>query len=261
MKVLPALIAAVGLLAACASRPTVEPVVLEPVPEFEVSFSEEPDQQAIEDLPQYAAPDAAVESQYEIEMRIVYGPRDEVAEFFGPAVDSSDAWETSWPGVNKKIVEIQRRRLKVLAVPSITAANGQEGVLAVTPQVSYASGFRGVYGMQNGLQAVERHPNEIGNELASCMIGLMATEVDDSTMYLSLDLKLLDQTQPMPEKEMDAGGRPVLVKSPFLYSKHLQCQGKLSEGKILVVTGMTEDELVYVVLIRPTRKPVQDEQQ
>lgn len=252
MKLLTALVAAVGFFVfGCASAPKSDPVELAPIAQFDVAFNDEPGQQALEDLPQYTVPDAPDATRYEIEIRVVCGPVDEVAEYFGSAADSVKAWETTEPGLNKKIIAMQRGGLEVQSLPTLTAVGGARGLLAITPQISYVAGFAAP---QPGFAPIERHPKVIRSQQLDCLVELMATKVDESTVELSLQLTLLDERQTMDERDVLLGGETQRAQSPVLYSKSLQCKGRLSEEKVLVVTGMTERNRAYVLMLKPARK-------
>jgi hypothetical protein len=252
MKLLTALVAALALLACgCASRPTVEQVALEPLPEFEVAFSGRSGQQAIEDLPKYASPNRSAGAGYEIETRIVCGPSDEVTAYFGPAIESVEAWQTTETGLNKNIVGMERRGLKVAAVPTITAFHDQAGTIAITRDISYLSGFECASGQQGFIE----HPYAVDDNLfVGIVLTLKAETIDESSVHLSLDLKLLDDVQSAAAQDLDAGGTSVAVRSPVHYDKQLRCDGKLSEGGILVLTGAADDGRAYVVMLKASRK-------
>ena len=246
MKLLTAMIAAVALLAGCASKPAVKEIPLEPLPAVSVAFDVETGELSLGELAQPSPSKAESDLLYEVEIRIVVGSRDEVEAFFGPAVATVDAWQALESEID--MVAIQRRGLEVKTVPTIRAVPGQSGILVITRQVAYGSGF---VNFSEGPEPRAIPPEEPFEGIA---VALTAEAVDERSVAIDLDLVLLDKVQPEPETTISLAGREIKAQTPVVYHKRLLCDGSLAADRILVVTGMNDDEAVRVVLMKVTRK-------
>jgi hypothetical protein len=252
VKLLPAMVAALGVFTACAARPAVDPLALEPLPEVQVVVGNEPGQKELGELPEYPVPDTASTIGYEIDARVLVGTREAVAEYFGPTSESLAAWEGTEAAANKTIISWQRRKLEVRTVPRVHVSPGQRGMLAITRRVSYASGLT----LNSGQSGAVEHATPIEEGFEGFVLDVAADAAGEGRVRLSLDLILLGATQRAPEKEFKFAGAAVRDQTPVTFGKRLRAEGTVSLDRILVVTGMSEDGRAYVFLMKASRKPV-----
>jgi hypothetical protein len=249
MRLLSAMLLVVGLLACgCATRAG-HPMMLMPVQDFNVNYSGELGRRLAEDLPQYTQPEGEPSILFELEVRILRGSAPEAEAAFGKRVRVVGAWHAE----STNLTAERLSKLQVVSAPRLTVYENQQGTIAVTNEIAYVSGFE-VVGAFNG-----RLADPIIDIITEGLIlGLQAKTVDEKQMRLSVDLTLAEVVRPIASQHINVLGAPVTIQTPVIYSQRLKGEGQVSEDRVLVLTGMVDQENVYVILITGHRQTLEE---
>jgi len=245
MKCLPALLAAVGLLTcACATSPRIQRLELEPA-EFAVSYSGQLGPHALDELPEYTLPEKEASVTYTLEVRILRGKAADAAALFGQGVHVVGAWSMDAAVLSgDKLAAMQ-----LVSAPRLTVFEGQNGTITVTNQVAYISGFEVT--SSDGARVADPVVETL---LDGLMLGLSAKTADGGQMRLSLDLTMAECVKPIRTQEIDVLGSRVTIQTPVIYSQRIKGEGLLRQDRALVLTGMVNQDEVYVVVVTGTRQ-------
>ena len=261
------ILAAAALFACGCATNQIEPLELEPVPEFELAYTGEVGRDGPRDLPQYTEPESNTDFFHHLEVRILRGSAAEAEALFGPRVRHVAAWSMSTDELEAhslKLVGSTRATsefmpgLKVLAAPRLSVFDGQQGSIMVFNEVAYISGFDvSVVGPRLG-SGVGTPGSRIANPVVETVtdglvLGLRASAADEDHMRLSVDLTLSEVVKPIRTQQVNVLGAPVSVQMPVLYTQRLKGEGLVSGDRVLVLTGMMEGDDVFVVLISGQR--------
>ena len=251
MKLFSAFLAGVALLAsACATSQPTEAVKLEVLPDFEVSYSGALNDKTEPEIPQYTQAESDTDVAYTLEAKILSCSAEQGEEIFGKRAQVIGAW--SMPADELTLERMSK--LEVVSAPRLMVFEGQNGVITIVNQVSYISGFE-IEG-----KADQRIADPVIDVVQDgLMLGLRATSGDATHMNLQLDLTLADLVRPIKTQTVQLGGAGVTIQTPVVYIQRMKAQGKVSQDKVLVLTGMTKrDGSIYVVLITGQRMKLDD---
>jgi hypothetical protein len=246
MKLLTAIIAAVGLLACGCATTTVEPVALERVSDFKLSYSGELGRNLVGDLPQYTRPESETALVYALEVRILKGRAIDAEALFGKRVHTVGAW-------SMQAQDFDFSTMQTVAAPQLTVFEGQNGTISVNREIAYISGFE-VTGGENSRVA----DPVVETVVDGLMLGLNARTADETQMRLAVDLVLAEVVRPIASQQINVLGAPVTIQTPVIYSQRLKGEGHVSEDRVLVLTGMLNQGEVYVILITGKRAELSD---
>jgi hypothetical protein len=241
MRLLSALLLAVGLCACGCATTTVEPVALDPVSDFKVSYSGELGRHLVTDLPEYTQPESPTSLVYALEVRILKGKAADAEALFGKRVHTVGAW-------SMQAEDFDLTQMQMVSAPRLTVFEGQNGTISVTNEIAYISGFE-VTGGENTRVA----DPVVETLIDGLMLGLNARTADEKQMRLGVNLVLAEVVRPIATQQINVLGSPVTIQTPVLYSQRLKGEGQVSEDRVLVLTGMVKRDEVYVVLITGKR--------
>lgn len=246
------MLAVVALLACgCATQKVSEPVTLEVLPDFSVSYSGGLNANATTDMPEYAQPEEKSDTAYMLEVRILRCESEQAETVFGARAHTIGAWSMD----ASELADSGVAGLNLISAPRLSVMEGQSGTITILNQVAYISGFE-----LSGKDDTRIADPVIDVMQEGIVLGLRAQSVDADRMNLSLDLALVDLVKPIQTQQISLGGAPVTIQTPVVYTQRMKGQGKVAESNVLVLTGMADrDNGVYVVLITGKRFDLSEE--
>jgi hypothetical protein len=246
MKLLTAMIAAIGLFAIGCASPShsVATVALDPVSDFKVSYSGELGRNTVSEVWQFTRPEEKTSLVYTLEVGILKGKAVDAEALFGKRVHTVGAWSMR----AEDLSQARMPQLKMVAAPRLTVFEGQSGTISLTAEVAYISGFE-ITGGDNALVA----DPVVDTVVDGLMLGLSAKSANETQMRLGVDLVLAEVVRPIATQQINVFGAPVSIQTPVIYSQRLKGEGLVSEDRVLVLTGMVDQDEVYVVLITGKR--------
>jgi hypothetical protein len=241
---LTALIAAVALLACGCATTTVEPVSLQALPEFKVSYTGQLGTEPVGDLPEYTQPEGEPSRAYTLTVRILKAESGQAERLLGKQARMVGAWELATDALDAEAL----KTLQTVSAPRLTVYEGQAGTISVINQIAYISGFE-ISG-----QAEARVADPVIDVLnEGLLLGLKAESAGDTHLRLSVDLTLCSLMKPVASQEVKVLGAAMTVQTPVVYTQRIKGEGRASEDRLLVLTGMAEGDTVYIVLIDAER--------
>jgi hypothetical protein len=244
MKLVTALIAAIGLFASgCATNP-VDPVELEALPDFAVTYTGEVGAGLKTELPEVASVETDSDLAYLLMMRIVKGTPEAAAAQFGEKVRSIGVWSVPAD-------EVTRERLSALetvSAPAQIVREGKFGRVQIGQHTSFISKFE-----VSGDGASRVADPVVDTVVTGLSIGMRAQSVTETSMRLSLDMQIIDLVVPIRKQEVTVFGAPMTVETPVLSVQRMTGEGVVAEDRVLVLTGWVFDGEVYVVLLTASR--------
>lgn len=247
MKVL-AIIAALALLAGCASRPAT--IEAEPEPSFKVAYSGgigDVAQDVLNEPPQYTGP-ASTEGTpiVRIEARILRLSAGAAEALLGKYAGTVGALALESDAADELLQRVRERNdCSLVSAPVLSVFEGQVGTISVSNDVAYISGYE--------LRSEAPH-TRIADPVVSVvqdgiLLGVTAA-AKVGGWQLELDLSVTELMRPIGRRTIQVFGQPMTVQVPVLMTQRIKGAGKASAGRTLALTGMVgADNHVLLVLV------------
>jgi hypothetical protein len=250
MKLACAMIAVVALSACGCATTAVEHVSLQALPEFKVSYSGQLGTEPVGGLPQFTQPESEQSRAYTLTVRILKADAQQAGKLFGKSATTVGAWEMAADELDSDAL----RKLQTVAAPRLTVYEAQTGAISVINEVAYVRGFD-----ISGTADARVADPVIGVLNEGLVLGLTAESIDDTHVRLAVDLTLSSLVKPVATQDVKVLGAPMTVQTPVIYTQRINGEGRASEDRLLVLTGMAEGNDVYVVLIAAERVSLEEE--
>ena len=244
MRVLSAALLVAGLFACgCATNP-VDPVELEALPDFAVTYTGEVGAGLKTELPDVASVETDSSLAYLVSTRILKGTPEAAVAQFGEQARYIGIW--SIPAA-----EATRERLTALETvssPMQLIREGLFGRIQIGQYTSFISKFE-----VSGEGASRVADPVVDTVVTGLSIGMRAQSVTEASMRLSLDMQIIDLLAPIRRHEVTVFGAPMTVETPVLSVQRMKGEGVVAEDRVLVLTGWVYEGEVYVVLVTAKR--------
>ena len=202
--------------------------------------------------------DETATSAHQIEVQVLRMSLDDARKNFGKRVTEIGAFSIESNPVELKLL----RDIPILSAPRVTIYDGQTGVIQITNQISYISGFE--FSGEKSTRIADPIVDVLNEGL---VLSVKADKRGEGRVHLELELLLSEVAKPIKTQDVKLLGAPMTIQTPVAMNQRLTAKGEFDEDRTLVLAGMIgrDDEVTLLLVksaaieIEPAKQQPKDE--